>query len=68
MAKLGTKVDMSKVTKGAPPVILSAQVDGHIVLTTPAEIKQWEEDVKQFYGLTIDVAASGLHAACTTCS
>jgi hypothetical protein len=66
MAKLGSKVDANAVKHGVPPVVLQAQPNGHIKLTTPAEIKQWEEDVKSFYGITIPITG-GMHA-CETCT
>jgi hypothetical protein len=67
MAKLGTSIAHSKVAAGPPPVVLQAQATGHIVLSTPSEIAQWEADVKSFYGLNLKIANSGMHA-CETCS
>jgi hypothetical protein len=67
MAKLGSKVTKAQQQSGPPPVILQAQPTGHIVLTTPAEIAQWEKDVHDFYGLNLKVAAGGMRA-CETCS
>jgi len=64
MSALGKKVDV-KTTKGLPPVVLQAQPDSFIALRTPAEIKQWEADVLNFYGVKID--ASGI-TPCETCS
>ena len=67
MAKLGTTVAAAKQTAGVPPVILQAQANGYVKLSTPAEIAQWESDVKSHYGLSINVAGTGMHA-CETCS
>ena len=67
MAKLGSKVTVAQQKSGAPPVILQAQATGHIPLSTPAEIAQWEADVHAFYGLSLKIAGSGMHA-CETCS
>jgi len=64
MAKLGSKVARG-TTAGRPPVILQAQPDSFIHLTSPADLKQWEEDVKNFYGISIDATKV---AACETCS
>jgi hypothetical protein len=65
MAALGSKVSKARTKKGSPPVILQAQADSHIVLKTPEELRQWEADVKKFYGISID--ATNVHA-CETCS
>lgn len=65
MPALGQKVAGGRVVKGVPPVILQAQPDSYIELTTPEELKQWEADVKSFYGVEINAAM--VHA-CETCS
>jgi hypothetical protein len=65
MSGLGKKIDKSKMTTGVPPVVLQAQPDGFIKLSTPDELKQWEEDVKNFYGIAIDASRV---QACETCS
>ena len=68
MAKLGTSIaGKSGVIKGAPPVVFVAQADSYIKLSTPAELKQWEEDLLNFYG--VDLKASGVVGAATeSCS
>jgi hypothetical protein len=64
---LGTIVDNKRVKVGAPPVILQAQAYGYIPLETPAQLKQWQEDLRTFHGISID--ASGLAGiAAETCS
>jgi hypothetical protein len=62
--KIGSILDPKRVETGTPPVIFQAQVTGFVRLTTPKELKQWEEDLKTYYGLSLD--ASGL-AAGSTC-
>ena len=62
--KIGSILDPKRVETGTPPVIFQAQVTGFVRLTTPEELKQWEEDLKTYYGLSLD--ASGL-AAGSTC-
>jgi hypothetical protein len=66
MAKLGSKVTKAQQQSGAPPVIVQVQATGHIPLSTPVEIAQWESDVQAFYGLNIKITG-GMHA-CETCS
>jgi len=70
MVALGTKVSKThkgfkSLTEGVPPVILQAQPNGYIVLETPEELRQWEADVKKFYGISVD---SSKVLACETCS
>ena len=65
MPSLGQKIEGSRLIKGVPPVILQAQPDSYVALTTPEELKQWETDVKNFYGIEVDAR---MIQACTTCS
>jgi hypothetical protein len=58
MTALGKKVDPQKVIKGKPPVILRLQPSGFVKIETPEEIRQWEKDVRNFFGISID--ASGM--------
>ena len=62
--KVGTPLGETKITKGSP-LVFQLHVDGYIPLTKPEELKQWEEDVKLFHGISIK--AGGV-AACETCS
>jgi hypothetical protein len=67
MAKLGTSVKGKTTIKGAPPVVLAAQADSYIKLTAPADLKQWEQDLLDYYGITM--SATGLVGAATeSCS
>lgn len=65
---LGKRIaDLKKVKTGVPPVILSSQAHGYVVLEKPEELRQWESDLKQFHGISMD--ASGLAGiAAETCS
>lgn len=60
--------DLGRAVKtGTPPIVLQAQTYGYIPLESPEQLRQWESDVRDFYG--IDVDASGLAGvACETCS
>jgi hypothetical protein len=66
MPKLGQKVDMSRAQKGAPPVVFAVQPNSFFPVETPDDIKQWEEDVRNFFG--IEAKAGGIHAASESCS
>jgi hypothetical protein len=64
---LGQKVSPSEVTQGPPPVVLQAQPDSHIRLTTPDQLKQFAQDVENFYGIRFDPSQTGM-IYCETCS
>lgn len=56
-----------EVKIGRPPVVLEVQPHSYIVLERPEELRQWEEDLRNFYGIAAD--ASALRGrACETCS
>jgi hypothetical protein len=63
------RVGDKEITFGQPPLILQMQPPyGYIELETPEELKQWEEDLRNFYGITLDAnSAEGLRC-CHTCS
>lgn len=64
---LGKRVGNAEIKVGTPPVILQTQAYGYVVLDRPEQLKQWEEDLRTFYGVSID--ASGFAGrACETCS
>jgi hypothetical protein len=63
--KIGDTVKASNITKGVPPIVLQLQPTGYIALKKPDELKQWEEDVKRFHGVSL--SGSNVHA-CETCS
>ena len=63
----GLRAGGSKIEIGQPPVVLQTQSFGYVVLEKPEQLKQWEEDLRNFYGISID--ASNMRArACETCS
>ena len=66
MPALGTKVANAAVVKGRPPLILQVQPDSYVIMKTPDQLRQWENDVKQFYGVA--VSPSGGFQAAETCS
>jgi hypothetical protein len=52
---------------GKPPLVLQSQTYAYIPLDQPEQLKQWEADLRSFYGISVD--ASGLrNVACETCS
>lgn len=68
MPKLGTMIsDTSKIEEGPAPVVIAAQVDGHIPLESPEDIKQWEEDVMAHYGIEISASRLGITPSTTCC-
>jgi hypothetical protein len=57
----------AQIRTGQLPVVLQAQPFGFIPLETPEQLKQFEEDLRAFYGISVD--ASQLRGrACETCS
>jgi hypothetical protein len=64
---LGRGIAESRVKVGKPPVVFQTQDFGYVVLEKPEELRQWEEDLRSFYGISLDSSAlSG--RACETCS
>ena len=57
--KLGAKVDMSRAIQGAPTVVLAVQPQGYLRIETPEQLKQWEDDVRQFLGVSNPPNARG---------
>jgi hypothetical protein len=56
-----------EIQLGRPPVVLQTQPVAYIPLERPEELQQWEDDLRKFYGVSLD--ASGLRGrACETCS
>lgn len=51
MSKLGTKVSAKSTKKGVPPVVFTAQVTSYVRITKPEQLKQWEKDLRDFYGI-----------------
>lgn len=65
MPAIGTVVKKARAKKGRPPVVLQLQPDSFIPVTSPADLRQWEADVKKFYGVSINATDV---RACETCS
>lgn len=63
--KIGSPLEKREINKSIPPIVFQLQVNGYIPLTKPEELKQWEEDVKLYHGVSIK--AGSVHA-CETCS
>jgi len=54
--KLGTKLDktvLDRTVKGPPPVVMQVQSTSYIRLEKPEELKQWEYDMQNFYGIKV---------------
>ena len=47
------KVDPSRVTRGAPPIVFYPVPDSHIVFKTSEELKAWEDHVRTRLGARI---------------
>ena len=52
---------------GQPPIVLQTQSYGYVVLDKPEQLKQFEQDLRNFYGISIDASGIG-GRACETCS
>jgi hypothetical protein len=52
---------------GQPPVVFQTQTFGYVLLERPEELRQWEEDLRSFYGISTDASALA-GRACETCS
>jgi hypothetical protein len=66
MAKFGERIDQKRMTQGRPPVLFQLQPEGYIKLESKQEIMDWEEKLKQFYG--IDAKTLGNITPLDTCS
>ena len=65
--KFGDKVDSKRMTQGSPPVVLQVQPQGFVKLSTPEELRDFEQMMQELHGSRVDVSKSGLNA-CETCS
>ncbi len=64
---VGQEIEGAEVRLGTPPVVLQTQPYAFVPLERPEQLRQWEEDLQKFYGISVD--ASGLRGqACETCS
>jgi hypothetical protein len=57
----------AELTIGQPPVVLQMQSHAFIPLERPEQLRQWEEDLRNFYGISLDASAI-VGRACETCS
>lgn len=64
--RFGEPVPTDKVKHGKTPILFQLQPEGYVVLETEAEIKEWEEKLKTYYG--IDPASLGKVVPLDTCS
>jgi hypothetical protein len=51
--QLFEKVDPSKITRGAPPIVFYPVPDSHIVFKTQEELKAWEDEVRSRLGVEL---------------
>jgi hypothetical protein len=63
----GHELDGSPIKLGRPPVVLETQAFAYVPLERPEQLKQWEDDLRTFYGVSLDASRLGGHA-CETCS
>ena len=69
MAKLGTQLSESQLKSavpGAPPIVLSVQATSYLRLEKSEDLKQWEKDLQDFYGIKSITGIAG--AASESCS
>ena len=57
----------ARLSVGAAPIVFQTQTFGFVPLDKPEELRQWEEDLRNFYGLDVDASALA-GRACETCS
>lgn len=63
----GARIGGKEIQFGAVPIVLQTQSFGYVVLDKPEELRQWEEDLQNFYGVSLDASNLG-GRACETCS
>jgi hypothetical protein len=67
--QLFEKVDPSRVTKGAPPIVFYPVPDSHIVFKTQEELKAWEDHVRTRLGVQLRGSlGSGTESCSAGCS
>jgi hypothetical protein len=66
MTKIGEKLDPSKIVKERIPVLFQVQPEGYVRVETHSDIKDWEDRLKNFYG--IDAKTLGKIVPLDTCS
>ena len=63
----GIQVGDAKIEFGTPSVVFQSQPFGFVRLESPEQLRQWEEDLRTFYGISMDASALA-RRACETCS
>ncbi len=63
----GQSLEGAEVQIGRPPVVLQVQPHSFVPLERPEQLRQFEEDLRLFYGITVEADAMRGHA-CETCS
>lgn len=51
--RLFDKVDPSRTTKGAPPLVFNVPPDSYIRFESPEQIKAWETELRQRLGIKL---------------
>lgn len=62
---IGQVPEKARIRSGKRPIILQAQLEGYVVMNTPEELKQWEEDLRTHQGISLDASGmAGIAAEC----
>jgi hypothetical protein len=64
---LGKAAEAAGLKFGPVPLVLQVQPYGYIPLETPEQLRQFEQDLRKFYGISVDGLDLRGHA-CETCS
>ena len=66
--RLGRKLSKARLKKaesGPPPVVLAAQATSFIRLEKTSELRQWERDLRQSYGINLSGLAGTASESCS---
>jgi hypothetical protein len=61
------RADLANIKIGQAPIVFQTQSFGYVPLERPEELRQWEEDLRNYYGISVDASALA-GRACETCS
>jgi hypothetical protein len=64
--KIGEFVSNDRIKVGLPPVVLQVQPTGYVEVTKPEELKEFEQNILELYGIRVDARA--VQTMCETCS
>ena len=64
--KIGDFVSNDRINVGLPPVVLQVQPTGYVQVTKPEELKEFEQNILELYGIRVD--AKAVQTMCETCS